>query len=126
MHFNHSYITTPAFNPTYAILKAASKLTAAIKGTPTSGQTTDKALKQVAELFTKIAEEKRHAEAEASTHRPPRVEAPLPRVPRNKQIVTSQIVTSQQIVETVESPPPQRCNLTCSLVRHRRGTTNVF
>jgi hypothetical protein len=59
VHFNHRYITTLAFNPTDAILKAANELTAAIKGTPTSGQTTDAALKQVAELFTKIAEEKR-------------------------------------------------------------------
>ncbi len=106
VHFNHRYITTPAFNSTDAILKAANKLTAAIKGTPTSGQTTDAALKQVAELFTKIAEEKRHAEAEASTHRPPRAEAPIQRVPRNEQIVTLQIVTLQQIVETAESPIP--------------------
>jgi hypothetical protein len=107
LHFNHRYITTPAFNPTDATLKAESKLTAAIKGTPTSGQTTDAALNQVAELFTKIAEDKRQAEAEASTHHPPRMEAPLPRVPRNEQIVASQIVALQQTVETVESPPPE-------------------
>jgi hypothetical protein len=71
-------------NGTDAILKVASKLAATIKGTPTSGQTTDAALKQVTELFTKIAEEKRLAEAEASTHCPSRVEAPLPRVPCNE------------------------------------------
>jgi hypothetical protein len=119
VHFNYRYITTPAFNPTDAILKAANELTAAIKGTQTSGQTTDAALKQVAELFIKIAEEKRQAEAEASTHCPPRVEAPLPRVPCNEQIVALQIVTSQQIVETVESSLPD--NATQRTVSYAAG-----
>ncbi len=56
--FKHQYITNPQLTPETLVLKAASELTIALKGTVLSEAETADVLAQVSELFHKIAEAK--------------------------------------------------------------------
>jgi hypothetical protein len=84
--FKHQYITNPQLTPETLVLKAASELTSALKGTvPQEAETAD-ALARVSELFHKIAEAKAakaKAKEQQNTHRThpnARQAVPLPRV----------------------------------------------
>jgi hypothetical protein len=84
--FKHQYITNPQLTPETLVLKAASELTSALKGTVWHEAETADALARVSELFHKIAEAKAatvKAKEQWNTHRthPNAYRAvPLPRV----------------------------------------------
>jgi hypothetical protein len=56
--FKHQYVTNPQVTPKTLVIKAASDLTSALKGTVSRNGETAEALKKFSELFTKIAAEK--------------------------------------------------------------------
>ncbi len=87
--FKHQYITNPQVTPETLVLKAASELTSALKGTVSRETETAEALAKVSKLFVKIAEAKAvttRAKEQRNTHRthptarravpPPRVVPP--------------------------------------------------
>jgi hypothetical protein len=84
--FKHQYITNPQLTPETLILKAASELTSALKGTVLREAETADALARVSELLHKIAEAKAataKAKEQRNTHRThpnARRAVPLPRV----------------------------------------------
>jgi hypothetical protein len=84
--FKHQYITNPQLTPETLVLKAASEITSALKGTMSRKAETADALARVSKLFHKIAEAKA-ATAKAKeqrnthhTHPNARRAVPLPRV----------------------------------------------
>ena len=98
--FQHQYITNPTLSPESRVIAAAQQLTAALKGSITTGHETAVAITTVSELFARIAAAKKtasaardqryklmsHPAAHTPTHLPrvvtpfPRVAAPEPRV----------------------------------------------
>ena len=84
--FKHQYITNPQLTPETLVLKAASELTSALKGTLSREAETADALARVSKLFHKIAEAKAaiaKAKEQWNTHRThpnARQAVPLPRV----------------------------------------------
>jgi hypothetical protein len=99
--FKHQYITNPQVTPETLIIKAASNLTSALKGTISSKGKMAEVLQKFSELFTKIATEKselakakeqwnnlqNHSNARQAVplprvaERPPTSASPLPRMP---------------------------------------------
>jgi hypothetical protein len=99
--FKHQYISNPRVTPKTLVIKAASELTSALKGTVSSNGKMAEALEKFRELFTKIAASKaamakakeqwNNLQTHPNAHqavpllsvvdRPPIPASPLPRVP---------------------------------------------
>ena len=94
--FKHQYITNPQVTPETLVMKAASELTSALKGTVSQDAETADALQRVSDLFHKIATAKaERAKAteqrnQHRTHPSPRRVVPLPRV-ENDPLVPRQV-----------------------------------
>jgi hypothetical protein len=75
VHFKHQYITNPTVSPESHVVAAAQQLATALQGNIPAGNETAEALKQVSDLFTKIAmakarsQKQKHNETEYEQHR---------------------------------------------------------
>ncbi len=90
--FKHQYITNPQITPETLVMKAAAKLTSALKGTILHDAETVEALTKVGELFHKIAAAKtataktKEQQNQHRTYPTARRAVPLPRVVTNPPI----------------------------------------
>jgi hypothetical protein len=123
-YFKHQFITYPQVTPKTLVIKAASDLTSALKGTLSRDAKTVEALQKFSKLFTKIAvatsdlakakEQQTNLKNHPNTRRAvslPRVAnrpsppaSPLPRVPIN--IVEADCCVTVMPMQTVEGGTP--------------------
>ena len=102
--FKHQYITNPQITPETLVMKAASELTSALKGTVSRDAETADALTKVSELFQKIAASKaERAKAKEQrnkhrTHPSSRRAVPIPRV--ESEAPAQQAVTIPRVQAT--------------------------
>jgi hypothetical protein len=132
VHFKHQYITNPTVSPESHVVAAAQQLVTALQGNIPAGNETAEALKQVSNLFTKIAAAKHEfAKAKAQRNRVqatpavcqtthlPRVTAPVPRVadPPAADCCVTPRVEDCRVVEEVPTQTLPRPIATASMTR---------